>query len=348
MKIVCGEYGTLDVDAINDYKPDGEKVYCQVAVAGYNDNILADSRKGTYIKTSDNGILYFADFAFKMMFDFAIKAKSDSVKYLLREIKRAERMITDESVDILGDPTPNGHMAEYLWNLSVEHIKIRNVSQVIKGNLLILSEYDLLQDWFREFEYYDKSYKKAYMDVINYIMDYMYIPKSDRSFNDFVRKLTEIFNGMDAITFKDFVVTFYELLDKIGDEKYMVRQKITEVKVSTESEDDVVEETPEIREFFDEKKKSIRKISVADITGTDPTYAAGYCEGFYDDELAHADSEGFLEQLVISRVNSKAAPIDVLAEAVAHEHDKDNPANLLRTNLSNIRENAEEVLSNEN
>jgi hypothetical protein len=93
--------------------------------------------------------------------------------------------------------------------------------------------------------------------------------------------------------------------------------------------------------------KRIKKLRGSDITGKDETYAAGYCDVFYDNEIKNADSEGFLEKLIISRVNEKAAPIDLLSEAISREHSKNTPANTLRRNIANIRENAEEALSDQ-
>ena len=84
-----------------------------------------------------------------------------------------------------------------------------------------------------------------------------------------------------------------------------------------------------------------RRIKGEDITGFDETYAIGYCEAFYEKDLTKADSDGFLNQTIISRVNGKAAPIDLLSEAITKEHSTETTVTTLRKNISQLRQDIE-------
>jgi hypothetical protein len=86
------------------------------------------------------------------------------------------------------------------------------------------------------------------------------------------------------------------------------------------------------------KNNEFRRIKGEDITGFDATYTTGYCEAFYEQDLLKADSSGFLNQTIISRVNGKAAPIDLLSDAIKKQHADGSPEiKALRANMSQIR-----------
>jgi hypothetical protein len=149
------------------------------------------------------------------------------------------------------------------------------------------------------------------------------------------------------------------MLDKIPEIKYTEKTAGTlgskpaeEEPITSADADETTQKEAHVKETSTHDKKTnkstlmrkLKTVSGADITGLDETYALGYCEELYDKEIENADSDGFLEKMIISRVNSKAAPIDLLSEAITREHEKDTPANWLRNNMSNMRENLEEIV----
>ena len=159
--------------------------------------------------------------------------------------------------------------------------------------------------------------------------------------------------------FKIFVEKFYSLLDNIPDNIYSDKiedindnnnKNNNDVNVSVDnheidmlSKDNNVKSDIPVATTIINMPKNVRRLHGSDITGKDATYAAGYCDSFYDNDIKNVDSEGFLEKLIISRANEKAAPIDLLSEAIAKEYSKNTPANTLRRNIAEIRENADEA-----
>ena len=85
MKVVCSN-DTLDLSVINKYNSCGEYICCQFDVATYKPETIDKRQAGTYIITSDNGVILFEDIAFKMIFDFAMKAQLENMKYIKREM----------------------------------------------------------------------------------------------------------------------------------------------------------------------------------------------------------------------------------------------------------------------
>jgi hypothetical protein len=348
MKVVCSN-DTLDLSVINKYNSCGEYICCQFDVATYKPETIDKRQAGTYIITSDNGVILFEDIAFKMIFDFAMKAQLENMKYIKREMLKN---YVSQEVNVL-KPINNTNFGTIINNnmrpkFKIEHVSIINPEDIVSHNIKILSEYDMLDDWYKKYRMYDPVYRDAYMDIIQFINDYIYIDKKSHDFIGFVKVLYTLLCTMSNDEFKVFVETFYQLLDKLPDKIYadvieVVEEKkiVKEQIVKDESEDKVVSQTTTIINI----PKSVRRLQGSDITGKDATYTAGYCDSFYDNEIKNVDSDGFLEKLIISRVNEKAAPIDLLSEAIEKEHSKNTPANTLRRNIAELRENADEIIN---
>ena len=355
MKVVCND-GTLDLSKVNDYESCNGKVCCQFEIASYKPEDVTSAMAGKYIKTSDNGVIYFSDIAFKMIFDLCMKAQIDNMRYLKKEMFKtvSDDMITES---IKGSSlheffNTKAHMKD---GFAIDFVAVHNPKDIIKHNLRILADYNIMDDWYKKVRQYDETYALAYSDIIQFINDNIYIDIEHRNFIGVVKLLWELFCNISSDEFKNFVEKFYEMLDKIPDMMYTDR--VVEDKTSIDTSKSVkvyASETVEskmepivtqsVANSDTTNPKRIKKLHGSDITGKDETYAAGYCDVFYDNEIKNADSEGFLEKLIISRVNEKAAPIDLLSEAISREHSKNTPANTLRRNIANIRENAEEAL----
>jgi len=362
MKVICNDGNTFDLDEINAYRPDGKHLFCQFDVNSYKPESIKADKFGTFIKTSDNGVIYFSSIVFKMLIDASIKANLESTKYLKAEIDRA-RSGEDEAEETLVAPKSGNAIANILKKHNIESIRFANTDKVVKSNLRVFSDYDIVNDWAKTAEMYNSEYVDAYLEFVKFIGEYLYIKKQVCSLTKMHEMLTDLFSTFSSDEFRDFVKKYYEMLDKIPEaiytERRVMRPSLKSSAKSTEivenelkKENDIIGEDQDVEpeSTFAEKtmiiSKKVKRISGEDITGKDETYAVNYCELFYDQELENADSEGFLEKLILSRANETAAPIDLLSEAIQREHTKDTPVNTLRSGLAEIRKAAEESVSN--
>lgn len=367
MKVICNDT-FLDLDAINNFTPDGEQVYCQFDVATYKTDTLLEKEFGTFIKTEDNGVIYFSDLAFKYLFDLAVAAKLDNVKYLIREMQQGISH-TEDKDNSLRRPNEKKMFGKMLVRHNIKNILLQNTDCVIEHNLKALSEYDMIHMLCTDAGYYTDHYKDVCFEMAEFLSDYLYLGKDVKSFMYLHKAFVELFCTFSSVDFKNFTEKFYGILDKFDGIKYTEKaagtlglkpdkaEPITsagsdkhDVEESSENSNQNVPEksnpvnVPENNNVNRSFARKLKMVSGADITGLDETYAAGYCEGLYDKEIENADSDGFLEKLIIARANEKAAPIDLLSEAITKEHEKDTPINRLRYNMSNIRENIEEAV----
>lgn len=373
MKVICSDGDTFNLDELNAYKPDGEHLYCQFDVTSYKPETIKADKFGTFIKTSDNGVIYFSSIVFKMLIDMSIKAGLESTKYLKAEIDRA-RTDDESAEESLIAPKSGNAIANMLKRNNIEGIRFANVEKIVKSNLRVLNDYDIVNDWAKTAIDYNGEYVDAYLEFIKFINEYLYIKKQVCSFHKLHEMMTDLFSTFSSDEFRDFVKKFYEMLDKIPEAVYTERRVAFRNSTSTIKSTKIVEDeldgkkevlTAAVAEAVEDVKdaedvepedtfadktmaisKKVKRLSGEDITGKDETYAVNYCELFYDKELENADSEGFLEKLILSRANETAAPIDLLSEAIQREHVKDTPVNTLRSNLADMRKSAEASVSN--
>lgn len=368
MRILCGD-GILDLDKYNEFLPDGKNVYCQVGVSNYDcDAKILEGMSKYYFKTADNGVVYISNIIFKLLLDMSVKCQLDNVRYLVKEMDRGvaavkrdmqvnqntENQELDESkiglmvmdksnlLPVFLKVMHRGSVTEYIDKDSldsVNHVYIRNIDKVVNKNLDIIHRYDMVGDWAKNMSKYDSEYAQAYCNLIGFINDYIYLTPENCTFMGIYLMLLELFKTLDIEDCKIFIDNFYKMLDKVPGVVY------------AEKVDEVTQRTPDVADStFDDKSKAIavkeiKRITGCDITGQDNTYSVNYCEAFYDKELENADSEGFLEKVIASRVNGTAAPIDLLSEAVKREHSGGNTTtNILRSQLSDMRESISEIV----
>lgn len=368
MVLVCGK-SALDLDKFNDYKPDGEHVYCKFDAATHKPESVPKKDIGSFVKTEDNSVVYFEDIVFKMLMDLSVKAQLDNAKYIVNEAKRAN--VVDENGNyILERPKTKGPLGTMLAQYHVKNVLMPSDAKIVPHNLKIFAEYDIVTAMCPKIRIYEKAYAEACNNMICFLAEYVYLGKATKSMTYMHKALVELMRSFDLDDFKNFVEDFYAYLNKIPAKNY-VRPVVDEVNISEAIEnkkpDDDIDDTMDEMEKTDDTQDSeadnasdennvdsstvfgpkLVKISSADITGLDETYTAGYCEAFYNQELENANSEGFLEQLIAARANGGAAPIDLLSEAITREHKQDNPADVLRSSLHDIRSDIQNALANQ-
>lgn len=364
MIVIC-DGSALDLDRINAYKPDGKGVYCRFDAATHKIKSVSEKDFGKFVQAEDQAIVFFSDIAFKMLFDLSVKAKLESVKYIINEALRSKAVDGEGNLRLFR-PSRKRPLGALLHEHDIKNISLPSDSKLIAHNLRALSEYDMVNMLCTRAPYYSSEYMEACMDMIEFIGRYIYLGKATKSLMHLHKAICELLCTLDLPDFKTFVEDFYALLDKIPAKKYgkaaieYIRAvdarepeepELDESEKSEETGSEMTEEEldanreAKLDEMFSHKLKAITGM---DITGMDETYAAGYCEEFYLKDLENADSQGFLEQLIIARANGGAAPIDLLSDAISREHSKDNPASMLRRNMNDIRNNIQETLNSAN
>ena len=364
MKLLCSE-GVMDLDVINAYKPDGQNIFCKFDIATHKTNTIPEKEYGTFVKTEDGGIIYFSDIAFKMLMDLSIKAQLESTKYVKNEINRADKR--DENGEyIIARPDNKTAFGVLLNQHNIKNALIPDTSKIITGNLKVFSEYDIINGLCACSKRHNPAFVNACIDIVMFINDYIYLGRGSKNFMFLHKMLTEMFCTFNIDEFKNFVENFYLHLDKIPEMKYNERVagtldvEKTSITSATNSANENSEQQHDDTEAINntdmtetihehenilfniaQKNKEFKRIKGEDITGFDDTYTVGYCEAFYNKDLAKADSDGFLNQLIISRVNGKAAPIDLLSEAISKEHEKETTATVLRKNMMQLRQDIE-------
>lgn len=115
MKIICGER-VLDLDRMNAVQPDGAHVWVEVQPFSYASNLLTAESAGTYVLTSDQGVVSLRDMAFKLLFDMGVWSGAKCCRYLARDIARGvhNRREGDWSTALLPDSGTAGHLASIL------------------------------------------------------------------------------------------------------------------------------------------------------------------------------------------------------------------------------------------
>lgn len=373
MILTCGD-SALDLDKINDYRPDGKDVYCRFEPATHKPETIPEKDLGKFARSEDNGAIYFADMAFKMLLDLSIRAGLENARYIKAEAARAG--VRGEDGDyVLKRPCAKGPLGSMLAQHGIRNALMPDDSMIVPHNLKALAEYDMITAMTARSRFRGVSYAEACLDMISYLAEYIFLGKATKSLMHIHKAVTDLLCSMpiaDAIAFID---GFYARADRIPDaapETVTVERHIPDKDIRAEiggepvSQDDepeaddtgsAIEPSPEQQAQAPDNgasavpdimfAKGIRKISGAEITGLDDTYAAGYCEAFYDKDLAEADSEGFLEKIIMARANEGAAPIDLLAEAIMREHADDNPASRLCQQMQDIRADIGDALDGE-
>lgn len=357
MVLLCSG-SALDLDRINGYKPDGERAYCRFAAATHKLKNVPEKDYGHFVQAEDGGIIYHSDIAFKLLFDLSARARLENVKYILRECARSAEIKPDGEYR-LTRPNAKRPLGSLLAQYKIRNVLLPDDSRIVPHNLKALSEYDMVNMLCARAQYHNPEYSNACMDAIGFLGDYIFLGKATKSMMHLHKALTELLDNIDTDTFKIFVEDFYERIDRIPAEKYGIeakqaakamdeddydpeaRNNTDAIEEEKQKAQEILEADAKLDEMFSHK---LRRVSGADITGLDATYTSGYCEGMYTAELMNADSENFLEQLIIARANNGAAPIDLLSEAISREHAKDNPANMLRKHLEDIRGDIEDTL----
>lgn len=355
MKILCGD-SILDFDQINDYKPDHKNIICQCEVGSYATHAITEQEYGMFVKTDDNGLLYFSDIVFKMLIDMAVAAQLSAVKYLMKEIERAINSSEDKDSS-LRRPDPKKPFGMMLAESNIKNILIGNDNRISAHNLKAMTEASVVNMLCTGSEYYTDEYNTASVELLEYITDYVYIGGDVKSFMQLHAALVDVFSTFSTVDFKDFIENFYKHLDKFPEIKYT---EITAGKSADEDEkiadnstvNNEAEEGNNKPEADNSNAKiysrKLKRIKASDITGLDETYGAAYCEGLYEKELMNADSEGFLNKMIIARANEKSAPIDLLSEAISREHSKNTNANWLRLKIAEVQQNIAETVDSSN
>ena len=361
------EYGenVLDLDALNDYEPMGCGACCRIFPAAESLDKIPAKRAGEAFAT-DSGAVYFTDTAFKMLFDLAVRARLESVRYILKEGDRSGKL-HDDGRYVLKIPDVRNALGSTLAQLRVRHVELPDDSRIVPHNLKALSDYDMVSAMCMPSKRFGKEYNIACIKLLSYIGDDIYFGRGMRSFAKLHKALSELFMTLDTPAFISFVNGYYELLDAIPFGSYSEKKDnnidlgadapvIPESDPDPENDgkddtagdesgnsgDNIADTAGAMPKATEERLEELfgyrlRKMNASDITGIDETYAAGYCEAFYDKELEDADSQGFLEMCIAARANGGAAPIDLLSEALDREHAKTNPSNILRRAMGDMR-----------
>ncbi len=354
MKIRCND-DILDLDAINEYKPDGEHIFAQVGVFAYSEaeGDHSKSSRQVYVKNEDNGIVYFSDIAFKMLVDLMARRDYGFSKHFYKELLRGDGFLMEYKrfVNMELDQN-NPYLAEMFQQMGLHDISLMNPVKVLKFNFNKM----LLDAPLRG----DMIYKSPHC----ILFDYLRLDGKTVLF-ELHQGLTELLQSMYPDEICDFVKIFYETLDKEdhlcydnnrstgaapavsgrtgdadGAESFNENDDDDADNENAESSgetrsDSAVNSNQAINTGTQTTALSL--VSASDITGKDSTYGVQYCENLYNQELEHSDSDGNLDALVKSRANGTAAPIDVLSEMIVQEHQGDTLAKNLRDSVSDLK-----------
>jgi len=359
----------LDLDKINDYKPNGRHAFCKFDVSTYNINNIADKDYGTFIKTDDNGIIFFRDIVYKMMFDLALTAQLDNVKYLRAETGYDD--IPEDAEVTYSRPLARKTVGKMFKASNIENVLMLDLEYVVEHNMLAIAHGDMMGMLCEARKCYTPEYMKACLEIALFINKHVYIKSEDVTFSYMCNALISYFCGRKNTDFKNFIENFYKLLDNIPKMKY------TEIVAGTlESENDSItsataasnaDDSDATNEMLNDDKnvsdgkdtnevavkpknsdsdyvRSTRRIKGSDITGFDETYTIGYCEELYNKAIENAEPDGLLDQVIISRLNAKAAPIDLLSETLIKEHDQAAVANWERLKMAEMRQSVMEAV----
>lgn len=354
MKIICGER-VLDLDRMNAVQPDGAHVWVEVLPFSYAANLLTAESAGTYVLTSDQGVVSLRDMAFKLLFDMGVWSGAKCCRYLARDIARGvhNRREGDWSTDLLPDSGTAGHLASIL---DLKGIHMPAPEAILECNLKAITNTACDLD----------------EQLCGMLSEYLFVDGlSFAGLHDAVSMLLESFSSNELA---DFIEGVYGVVVSDPDE---VRQRLakSEPAVETapepESEPEAEpasgdeaepasepgpEDGPEpasgagsepgkLLDLNDEETlaklsnssaktmrdipwgprqipggsglfSSGRRLKGSDLTGVDETYTLEYYVGLYQDALDKADATGFADQLIRSRAGQGTAPIAIMDEAM--------------------------------
>lgn len=381
----------LDMDPVNNYKPDGDRIYCQI-----NEKSMPDG-----------GI---NEFVFKMLLDMCMTYKTGVTKYLKQEMDRSDAGTdTGKGMTVIRN-LPDSEFVNLLrLNHRLDILSLRDVSKVVGSNLPAFMESVMRPDIEQSMAFRKKGASSAY----RLLEDLCYLKRDGDRFLDWQVRISGTLTSMDPkefcmvvsefyrrlvldrdsisdigindmqdpvekMGFEEFLEKFENMLDRFTGMRYDVIKPVAEGdtgaaevplleastarsggadaaacenngKQSDEPDNEERDDNPTTNSEINATNTAnieatrLRFVSASDITGKDSTYGAQYCETFYQQDLDQADSEGFLEQMITSRVNDSAAPIDVLSETVKKEHSKDTMANTLRSAITDMKASIEEA-----
>lgn len=346
MKLTCSN-GILDLDRFNGFDPAGRGPFCQLATDGYGGVPDADR-----FLTDDGGNIYYFNFAMKMVLDACIRLGAPEAHYITAESARSAEL--DRDGDASPAEIPEGAFREFLeaQGCVPGGLRMAPVTRICRSNLKILDGHDLA-GWL----YQDAAGGR----LLSLLGRYLYVGKDARTAAGLAAAIAEILPLLGNDGMRDFADLFYGVLDagaadnQAGAGAQDGADQEEEAAPESQVEDGGTDETPAETESQPEPEKpaeqaapaapgfeipKVHKIPPTAITGVDETYAAGYCETFYDKELENADSEGFLDQLILSRTTGTPAPIALLSETLANEP---KTARNLREKLADVAEAAAEA-----
>lgn len=206
MKRTCSN-GVLDFDAINAFRPDGEKIFCQFTAAGYGAG--TDGRSdGPFVQTDDTGLVRLRDMAFKMLCDLCIRAGIDSMRFLYAEASRgaARDDVPDGRLPLGGA----GDVPDALASAGMTHVMLPDLSLALACNLDIFEEYDA----YSELRALAAGFEPL-SRLVRILDGFLYIPYGRGSFIRLLDGMEELMGSLPADDLRMFANAFYGALNEI-------------------------------------------------------------------------------------------------------------------------------------